>query len=68
MTTKYEYITNLDSKYVFQNYTRQPLALIREKGEVVWDTQDKEYIDCVAGNVVNNIGHCHTYVIEVVSS
>jgi acetylornithine/N-succinyldiaminopimelate aminotransferase len=67
MTTKYEYITNLDSKYVFQNYTRQPLALIRGKGAVVWDTQDKEYIDCVAGIAVNNIGHCHPYVIEAVS-
>jgi acetylornithine/N-succinyldiaminopimelate aminotransferase len=67
MTDLYQTIINKDSKYGFMNYTRQPLVIVRGKGALVWDTQGREYIDCVAGVAVNNIGHCHPAVIEAVS-
>ncbi|MCK4928105.1 MAG: acetylornithine transaminase [Methanosarcinales archaeon] len=67
MTDIYQNIVNRDQKYVFQNYTRQPIALSRGAGAVVWDVDGKEYIDCVAGIAVNNIGHCHPAVVEAVS-
>lgn len=67
MTDQYQNIVENDSKYVFQNYTRQPIALIKGKGAVVWDSSGKEYIDCVAGIAVNNIGHCHPTIAEAVS-
>jgi acetylornithine/N-succinyldiaminopimelate aminotransferase len=67
MTDLYQTIIDTDSKYVFQNYTRQPIALVRGQGALVWDTAGREYIDCVAGIAVNNIGHCHPAVIEAVS-
>jgi acetylornithine/N-succinyldiaminopimelate aminotransferase len=67
MSDLYQTIINKDSKYGFMNYTRQPLVLVRGKGALVWDTQGRKYIDCVAGIAVNNIGHCHPAVIEAVS-
>ena len=67
MTDQYQNIVEKDSKFVFQNYTRQPIALVRGKGSVVWDSNGKEYIDCIAGIAVNNIGHCHPAIVEAVS-
>ncbi|MCL7415772.1 MAG: acetylornithine transaminase [ANME-2 cluster archaeon] len=66
MTDQYQNIFEKDLQYVFQNYTRQPIALTRGAGAVVWDVDGKEYIDCVAGIAVNNIGHCHPAVVEAV--
>ena len=48
---------DLDKKYVMQTYGRQPLALEKGSGAVVWDVEGKSYIDCVAGIAVNNVGH-----------
>ncbi|MDF1531242.1 MAG: acetylornithine transaminase [ANME-2 cluster archaeon] len=67
MTGIYQNIVDRDQKYVFQNYTRQPIAISRGAGAVVWDTGGREYIDCVAGIAVNNLGHCHPAVVEAVS-
>ncbi len=56
----YDSVIDKDSKYVMQTYGRQPpLVLSKGKGAVVQDIYGKEYIDCVAGIAVNNVGHCH---------
>jgi len=68
MKDLYQDIIEKDSEYVFQNYTRQPIALSSGLGALVWDSQGKEYIDCVAGIAVNNIGHCHPAVVEAIST
>ena len=67
MNDLYQTTIDTDTEYVFQNYTRQPLVLVRGQGAVVWDTAGREYIDCVAGIAVNSIGHCHPSVIEAVT-
>ncbi|MCD4841645.1 MAG: acetylornithine transaminase [Methanosarcinales archaeon] len=67
MKDLYQDIIEKDSKYVFQNYTRQPIAITSGQGALVRDSQGKDYIDCVAGIAVNNIGHCHPAVVEAVS-
>ncbi len=55
-----------DAKHVFQTYGRQPLVITRGKGALVWDTDGKEYVDCVAGIAVNNVGHCHPTVVAAI--
>jgi acetylornithine/N-succinyldiaminopimelate aminotransferase len=55
-----------DAKYVFQTYGRQPLVLARGKGALVWDADGREYVDCVAGIAVNNVGHCHPTVVAAI--
>lgn len=59
-------IMDLDSEYVMHTYGRQPLALVKGKGSVVWDAEGKSYIDCVAGIAVNNVGHANPKVAEAI--
>ncbi|MDY6966391.1 MAG: acetylornithine transaminase [Halobacteriota archaeon] len=56
-----------DAKFVLQNYTREPLVLVKGRGARVWDIDGREYIDCVAGIAVNNVGHCHPKVVEAIN-
>ncbi|HUL62649.1 MAG TPA: acetylornithine transaminase [Methanocella sp.] len=55
-----------DAKFVFQTYGRQPVVLVRGQGALVWDADGREYVDCVAGIAVNNLGHCHPKVVAAV--
>jgi len=64
----YESIAQKDAAHVMQTYGRQPLALVSGKGAVVCDVNGVEYIDCVAGIAVNNVGHCHPRVVEAIKS
>jgi len=54
------------ARYVMQTYTRQPIVLKEGKGAIVKDINGKEYIDCVAGIAVNNVGHCHPRVVSAI--
>jgi acetylornithine aminotransferase len=49
-----------------QLYGRQPLAVARGQGCVVWDADGKRYLDFFAGVAVNNLGHCHPAVVEAI--
>ncbi len=66
MALKYEDIVWKFDKYIFDTYTRQPIAIKKACGAVVTDVNGKEYIDCVAGIAVNNVGHCHPAVVEAI--
>jgi acetylornithine/N-succinyldiaminopimelate aminotransferase len=66
MALNYDEIVGIYEKYVFQTYTRQPIAIKKACGAVVTDVNGKEYIDCVAGIAVNNVGHCHPAVVDAI--
>jgi len=66
MALNYDEIVGKYEKYVFQTYTRQPIAIREAHGAVVMDVDGKEYIDCVAGIAVNNVGHCHPAVVDAI--
>src|SRR5690606_1215950 len=68
LQAKYDSIIEKDSKYVMQTYGRQPLVLSEGKGAIVRDIYGKEYIDCVAGIAVNNVGHCHPRVVRAIQA
>jgi acetylornithine/N-succinyldiaminopimelate aminotransferase len=68
LKAKYDSIIAKDSKHVMQTYGRQPLILSEGSGAVVRDIYGKEYIDCVAGIAVNNVGHCHPTVVRAIQS
>ena len=61
-----EEIMALDKEYVMQTYGRQPIALEKGSGAVVWDVEGNSYIDCLAGIAVNNVGHAHPKVAEAI--
>jgi len=64
----YDSVIEKDSKYVMQTYGRQPIVLSKGMGALVQDIYGKEYIDCVAGIAVNNIGHCHPTVVRAIQA
>jgi acetylornithine/N-succinyldiaminopimelate aminotransferase len=66
MALNYDDIVGKFDKYIFNTYTRQPIAIKKAYGAVVTDVNGKEYIDCVAGIAVNNVGHCHPAVVEAI--
>ncbi len=66
MALNYDEIVGIYEKYVFQTYTRQPIAIKKACGAVVTDVNGKEYIDCVAGIAVNNVGHCHPAIVNAI--
>lgn len=55
-----------EKRYIASCYARQPIALVKGEGAVVWDSEGKEYIDCFSGLAVLNMGHCHPRVVEAI--
>ena len=47
-------------------YQKRDLVLVRGKGARVWDDAGREYIDCVAGVGVANVGHCNPAVVAAI--
>ncbi len=66
MQLSYDEIVRKYEKCIFNTYTRQPMAIKSALSAVVIDVNGKEYIDCVGGIEVNNVGHCHPSVVEAI--
>ena len=54
------------NRYLFQNYARAPLCLVRGEGARVWDTDGKEYLDFVGGIAVDALGHSHPKIVGAI--
>ncbi|MDG6985638.1 MAG: aspartate aminotransferase family protein [Nitrososphaerota archaeon] len=59
-------IEELEGAYGAPAFKKFPIAIVRGKGSVVWDSTGKEYIDFMSGIGVAIIGHCNDAVIEAV--
>ena len=57
----------LEQQFEFDVYPKRDLVLVRGAGARVWDDTGKEYIDCVAGHGVANVGHCNERVVAAVA-
>jgi acetylornithine/LysW-gamma-L-lysine aminotransferase len=62
----YKLIVNEDS-YLINLYQRFPVTIERAQGATIWDTDGKEYIDCMGGYGVAIIGHCNKDVIDAIT-
>jgi len=47
-------------------YQKRDVAIVRGEGARVWDDAGREYIDCVAGVGVANVGHCNPAVVKAI--
>ncbi len=56
----------LQSESEFDVYPKRDIVLTKGKNAKVWDNHGNEYIDCVAGHGVANIGHCNEFVIQAI--
>lgn len=65
MTTT-DSIIAIEDAYTSGAYPKRPVALVRGQGARVWDADGREYIDCVAGHGVANLGHCHPAITAAI--
>jgi acetylornithine/LysW-gamma-L-lysine aminotransferase len=49
-------------------FSKKPVVLTKGKGELVWDINGKEYIDCSSSYGVALLGHCHPKVVSAVQA
>jgi acetylornithine/N-succinyldiaminopimelate aminotransferase len=54
------------NKYLANTYARFPMVLVRGRGVRLWDSDGKEYLDCVGGIAVDALGHCHPKMVEAI--
>ena len=54
------------SQYLMNTYVRLPLSIVRGKGSKVYDSEGREYLDCVAGIAVNILGHGHPELVTAI--
>jgi acetylornithine/LysW-gamma-L-lysine aminotransferase len=57
----------LENTFGMEVYLKRDLVLVKGKDARLWDDQGKEYIDCMAGQGVANIGHCNPAVVEALT-
>jgi LysW-gamma-L-lysine/LysW-L-ornithine aminotransferase len=48
-------------------YVKQAITLVKGRGASLWDDQGREYIDCMAGHGVANLGHAHPEIAQAIA-
>lgn len=59
-------IEELEGAFGAPAFKKFPIAIVRGKGSLVWDSAGKEYIDFMSGIGVALVGHCNDEVVEAV--
>lgn len=49
-------------------YPKREITIVRGEAARVWDENGREYVDCVGGQGVANIGHCNPYVVKALEA
>jgi adenosylmethionine-8-amino-7-oxononanoate aminotransferase len=60
-----------DQNHLWHPYTQHktskpPIAITKGKGALLWDENDKEYIDAIASWWVNPFGHSNTFIADAI--
>jgi predicted acetylornithine/succinylornithine family transaminase len=56
----------LEERYLMRTYKRAPVDFVRGEGPLLWDADDKRYLDFLTGISVCSVGHCHPEVVKAV--
>lgn len=64
-------LTERDRQYLWHPYTQHktaalPIAITRGKNALLWDENNKEYIDAIASWWVNPFGHSNTFIADAI--
>ncbi len=59
---------DLEDRHEIGVYAKRPISLERGEGARVWDSEGREYIDCVTGVGVALVGHAHPHVTRSVAA
>ena len=55
-----------EQQYAFEVYPKRDIAITRGEGAILWDANNKAYIDCTAGIGVANVGHANPAVVHAI--
>ena len=56
-----------ENQYTSGMYTKRPIAIVRGKDAHLWDSEGREYIDCVGGQGSANLGHANPAVLKAIT-
>jgi adenosylmethionine-8-amino-7-oxononanoate aminotransferase len=64
-------LSEKDSQYLWHPYTQHktaavPIAISRGEGALLWDENNKEYIDAIASWWVNPFGHSNRFIADAI--
>ena len=57
---------NFNNNHIANTYARFPVEFVRGEGAVLYDSDDRRYLDFVTGIAVCSLGHCHPEVIRAI--
>jgi acetylornithine/N-succinyldiaminopimelate aminotransferase len=57
----------VDRSALMHNYAEPPVTFVRGDGSVLYDTDEKEYLDFLSGLAVTSLGHAHPAVADAVA-
>ncbi|MBN1370825.1 MAG: acetylornithine/succinylornithine family transaminase [Anaerolineaceae bacterium] len=60
-------IFDIESQHTSGLYSKRPVAIVRGLGARLWDSDGREYIDCVGGQGAANLGHCNPAVAAAIA-
>jgi predicted acetylornithine/succinylornithine family transaminase len=60
-------LRSLDAEHGMQTYGRLPVAFVRGKGTILWDTDGRRYLDFLGGLAVTSLGHAHPAVADALA-
>jgi len=61
-------IIDAEDRYGSGVYGHQPIVLVRGQGARLWDAAGHEYVDCMSGHGVANVGHAHPAVVGAIGA
>jgi acetylornithine/LysW-gamma-L-lysine aminotransferase len=59
-------IIETEDSFMANVYAKRHVVITKGKGALVWDINDKEYIDCAGSYGTCIVGHCHPKVVEAI--
>ena len=68
MTKDYTKFIELEKLHHTKLFPKREYVITRGKGVFLYDEKGHEYIDCIAGHAVLNIGHSHPKFIEALKN
>ncbi len=59
---------DIESRFMANVFSKKPIVFTNGKGALLWDINDKEYVDCATSYGVALLGHCHPKVVAAVKA
>jgi len=56
----------IEDEYTLPIYPKRDAVLVKGKNAKVWDSNGKEYLDCICGHGSVNVGHCNEKVTQAI--